>query len=276
MEARQERDTHHVTRRDRHDARGRFASWLDNPTGNRLLRSEREVLRRVARQIHGDALVWMGPRPDMLDTTARSMVRTRIFVGDTSTDAGHPRPAADADDRFAVVAADAAQLPFAPGSVDAVVLHHALDIASDRRAGLREAERILKAGGRLVVLGFNPLSPWSLAKQRGPLRELRSISVMRLHEWLALLGFERETRTVYLNFRSAPPDALDAGGRRPARDWLNRLQPLLGGVYVVVARKVGYASIEQRRQGVARRLAAPVLPNPTRVETAPRVASGLE
>lgn len=277
MEAWQEHDGRRVIKCDRHDAQGaqvRFASWLEDPSGHRLLGIEREAMRKVARRLHGEVLVWMGPRPDMLDTTARSMVRRRVFVADNGIDACPAGSQVHPDSRFDVVGGCSAQLPFAPESVDAVVLHHALDMASDQRAALREAERVLKSGGRLVVLGFNPLSLWSLAKQRGPLRDLRSLSVPRLHEWLGLLGLERETRTIYLNFRSALPVTLEGGGWRAASDWLNRIQPPVGGVYVVVARKVGYAFIAERRQGSARRLkaTAPVLPNPTRLRARPGIA----
>ena len=254
-------------------AQRRFAAWLASSSGNRLLDVERPLIRDAARRFHGDALLWVGPRPDLLDTTSISMVRARVFAA-LDPSGACPAVSDEQSDHsgtcaFKTVVADPAQLPFGSSSVDAIVLHHVLDVMRDRRGALREAARVLSPGGRLVVLGFNPLSLWLLAKPRRALLDLKPVSVPRLNDWLALLGLERETRTVYLNYRSALPLALEGDRWRAASGWLNRLQLPVGGVYLVVARKVGHAFILQGRRvaGHRREPTTAVVPNPTRITT---------
>lgn len=162
-----------------------------------------------------------------------------------------------------LVVADTAELPFAGASLDGVVLHHALDVVSDRRGTLREAARVIKPGGRLVVVGFNPLSLWLLSKPLPAFRDLRPLSVPRLGEWLTVLGMSRDARTVYLNYRSALPIALAGDRWSTVSAWVNRLQPPLGGAYVFAATKRGHGYILQRRtrRHDSRELAPAVLPN---------------
>jgi ubiquinone/menaquinone biosynthesis C-methylase UbiE len=52
------------------------------------------------------------------------------------------------------VQADAQRLPFGDGSFDAAVMISMLHHVEDRRAALIEARRILRPGGRLVLMGF--------------------------------------------------------------------------------------------------------------------------
>jgi demethylmenaquinone methyltransferase / 2-methoxy-6-polyprenyl-1,4-benzoquinol methylase len=52
--------------------------------------------------------------------------------------------------------ADGAALPFADGSFDAVTIAFGLRNFGDIDAGLREFRRVLRRGGRLVVLEFPP------------------------------------------------------------------------------------------------------------------------
>ena len=241
---------------------GRFAEWLATPAGNRLLGLERPVVHETVRRFHGDALLWVGCSPRLLDTTAQCMVRSRILVttGTTpcrslSREVGSVRP-------DAVVVADPVELPLASRSVDGIVLHHTLDLARDRRGTLREAVRVLRSGGKLVVLGFNPLSLWLFSKPLAAFRDLRPLSVPRLHDWLTVLGLEREARTVYLNYRSVLPIV----DRWRTATWLNGVHLPFGGVYIFVARKHGHGVILQpRRQRRAdRELASLAVPTATR------------
>ncbi|HET8986363.1 MAG TPA: ubiquinone/menaquinone biosynthesis methyltransferase, partial [Trueperaceae bacterium] len=61
---------------------------------------------------------------------------------------------ASLDVEFAV--ADGTKLPYAGGSFDAVTIAYGLRNFADPDAGLREFRRVLRPGGRLVVLEFPP------------------------------------------------------------------------------------------------------------------------
>ena len=255
----------------RSGAEQRFATWLRSAAGQRLLAVERPLLRQAVRRCHGDALLWIGSTADLLDTTNRCMVRSRFFAahGGCANRLGKTRRGMAAGSRrwrdVKLVAAKPAELPFASASVDGVVLHHALEAERDRHAVLREATRVLRPGGRLLVVGFNPLSLWLLAKPHPAFRHLTPVSVPRLHDWLALLGLRREEKTTYLNYRSVLPLALARRRWQQLSAWLNKLQLPLGGTYLIVATKVAHGFIAQpRRLGdEARAHAAPTaLPNP--------------
>jgi demethylmenaquinone methyltransferase/2-methoxy-6-polyprenyl-1,4-benzoquinol methylase len=61
--------------------------------------------------------------------------------------------------RVAVAAADGLRLPFADAQFDAVVSAFVVRNLADVRAGLREQARVLRPGGRLVVLETTPGPP---------------------------------------------------------------------------------------------------------------------
>ena len=256
-------------RREPRAARRRLAEWLATPAGGRLLALERPALQEAVRRFHGDTLLWIGATDHLVDTTAQCMVRTRICASNGTSDGNGPSRLESGCARMSdvdLVVANSAELPFAGASIDGVVLHHALDVVADRRGTLREVARVLKSGGRLVVVGFNPLSLWLLIKPLPAFRDLRPLSVPRLSEWLTVLGMTREARAVYLNYRSALPMALHGDRWQTASAWVNRLQPPLGGAYVLAATKQGHAYILERgdaRQD-SRKLAPAVVPNATR------------
>src|SRR4026209_867250 len=95
----------------------------------------------------------------------------------------------------AALAADPMQLPPANQGVDLVALPHALESTADPHLVLREAERVLMPEGQLVISGFNSFSLWRLRqlcarKGSGAPWDERFIVLLRLKDWLHLLGFE--------------------------------------------------------------------------------------
>ena len=109
--------------------------------------------------------------------------------------------AADAHDIRHLDVPDFAVLPFASDSIDLVVLPHTLDEHPDPHGVLREAYRVLRAEGRMVILGFNPLSIWGAQAKycswrtsgKNPFGFYPSlphppIQIGRLKDWIELLN----------------------------------------------------------------------------------------
>ena len=93
------------------------------------------------------------------------------------------------------VMADYQHLPLAKDCIDTIILHHVLDFSSDPQQLLREADRTLQDGGHLAIIGFNPLSSWSLYRRYGrwlkpALPEHRPIRSARLADWLSVLNYQ--------------------------------------------------------------------------------------
>lgn len=132
-------------------------------------------------------------------------------------------------------------LPLASQSVDLILLPHVLEFSDSPHQILREAERVLRPEGQIVIAGFNPLSLWGLKRM---LRHRSGrypwcgdfIGLLRLRDWLKLLGFELNGGRFGCY---APPFR--------SHQWLQRFAfmeqagdrwwPIAGGIYVVRAVK---------------------------------------
>jgi SAM-dependent methyltransferase len=128
-------------------------------------------------------------------------------------------------------------------SVDAVLLPHTLEFASDPYAIVREVDRVLVGEGQLLVLGFRPWSLWGL-RARGsrsgfPPGLRRVLPERRVRDWLVLLGYEVVASRRYLYCSPWSPGL--SPGEATARI-LNRgiTHPLPGSAYLLKARKRVY------------------------------------
>lgn len=182
------------------------------------------------------------------------MVKNRFYLsGDPS---GDPCAVRGSELPSAVALPEA--LPFPANSLDGVVVHHALEYARDPRAAIREITRVIRPGGRLLICAFNPLSLWAL---RHP-RRMTLVTAYRLSDWLAVLGFDREERVTYMNYRGFLKPGLDGARWRKFGDWLAERRVPLGGVYLVLAAKNSAARTGVGRLAPAHNIAPLAIPRP--------------
>jgi SAM-dependent methyltransferase len=95
----------------------------------------------------------------------------------------------------AQVRADPMFLPFECQSLDLLLLPHVLEFSANPHHVLREAERVLRPEGRLVLAGFNPRSLWGLARklqggERGYPWNGSFLNISRVKDWMVLLGLD--------------------------------------------------------------------------------------
>lgn len=206
--------------------------WLESPLGKAMLEQECALTAEVLGRMFGLQLVQLGqwgPSGALIEQARTAYASVIADRGDENTVALHSDPA---------------HLALAPTSVDVVVLPHTLELHDSPHQVLREAERVLVGEGRLVVLGFNPMSPWGvrhmLTRGRFPAGAKRLVAEHRLSDWLKLLGFEIE-RVAWHSYRLPVHNVVPSGEGR-----LERLRPalrpsMLAGGYLLTARKRVYS-----------------------------------
>ncbi len=201
-----------------------IAAWLDTPLGRCLLRMEREQVANVLEQVFGVQLVQIGVwgAPDTFLPLSRTQRCALVGLG--------PEPGAE-------LITDPGHLALATDSADAVLLPHTLELTPFPHALLREVDRILRPDGHLIILSFNPGSPWGirhLVTLGGyPPGALRLIRDARLADWLQLLSFDVEPPEHYCHVPPLNRCSETAALPSRAARWL----PFLSGGYLINARK---------------------------------------
>jgi SAM-dependent methyltransferase len=220
-----------------------------------VLREEVGPLAESVRRAHGDTLLWLGCADIMAPAVRGCMVRNRLYGS-----VGPGRPLAEVP----VLQCNYDALPLPNNSLDALVLHHALEIADDPRGVLREAARVVAPGGRVIVCAFNPLSLWGLRRSYARIapdafKGLHLLTTFRLLDWLALLGFDVQGTPRYLQYglpfhwqragaaaAASGSDYSDAAalpppGENALQDLLKRRRVPVGGVCLLSAVKQAVA-----------------------------------
>lgn len=207
----------------------RLSDWYQTRLGQMLAQEEQQELDGLLPDLFGYHLLQIGAAMPSLFSASR--ILHKVVLDGRISSITSPSHLCGVPEH----------LPIQADSVDAVLLHHSLDVALDPRQVLREAERVLIPEGHLIILGFNPRSLWgarrclSFRSQEAPWSE-RFLSVHRVKDWLALLGLE----ITMINYRFFRLPVGHTGLSEKflfLERWGKKCCPILGGVYFMVAKK---------------------------------------
>lgn len=236
-----------------------LSAWWQHGIGRAVLVAESELLGEALEDVFGWELLQIGAWGNARELLRNSRTRRQTIIAPPGAPAG------------ANVVARASQLPITSDCVDAVLLPHTLDFASDPYAIVREADRVLSGEGQLLVLGFRPWSLWGLrarATRSGfPPGLRRVLPERRVRDWLVLLGYEVVAGRRYLY---STPWSRGHQSESGAAHMLRRglVNPLPAGAWLLKARKRVYTltPIRQRfreRTTVLGGLVKPTTRSPT-------------
>ncbi|MBA2654634.1 MAG: methyltransferase domain-containing protein [Gammaproteobacteria bacterium] len=194
-----------------------------------FLDSEQDELTSLSSQLYGYFLVQLG-LDGTYDLKTPSRIMKHVYVGQ----------GAEADGNLCLVESSFKELPFQSESVDVFFLPHTLEIASEADKLLNEIYNILIPGGKLILLGYNPLSLLGLSKLVNSAKnsafngKFRSIGQVK-----SLLDTNRFSINYQNTFCFRPP--FNTENLLKKGSFLESIGkhcfPSLGSVYILVAEK---------------------------------------
>ena len=230
-----------------------LAEWLNTSAGQYLLERERVMLETALPGKFGHQLLQLGISPE-LDLVSRCGIAHKTIL----------TPWALSSEETPFIQGSMLNWPIREESLDMVFLHHVLEFSSAPQAVIREASRCLIAGGKLVIVGFNPYSTWNIMRWLSPgLKLMRQhaspLRASRLQDWLELLGFRVDS----INHGVA---LFPFGRNHP--HWVDKVERFaraarlpVGGISVVVATRAypGLTPLRSRWNG-SRQFIGPAVP----------------
>ena len=157
--------------------------WTQN-IGREMLVTELPVIASLSALMHGERFLLLSDEAAVVDSLSGHVRRELFSISEAIQKVA----------KF-VPANESGALPFKSQFFDGIVIHHDLEKQGDPRRGLREAVRVLKPGGKLLLIGFNAISLYALRRWYSKFvsddfSEYRFLNPFRLLDWFALLDLE--------------------------------------------------------------------------------------
>jgi len=145
--------------------------WFNNPH-NSLMLKEQQLIDDIAKHLIGNYWLHIGA------ATVSAPLRSKfIYLGENAD--------------YCDAICDENALPITPNYVDVVLLHHALDFATNPHNLLEQATISIRDGGQIVIIGLNPGSFLGIKRFFGDevLRRAKFIAPIIAGYWLQDLHF---------------------------------------------------------------------------------------
>jgi len=154
--------------------------WYDSPLGQQMLDQERELIDRALSEVQGNRLLQVS-----LDGRRWFCEHARAKHGVLLA------PQVELGMESNTLVARPEDLPVQSAVIDILVMHHAFEFSADPHQVLREAARVLRPGGTLILLAFNPVSLMGMhsllrGREQAPF-SARMLGSGRLADWFRLL-----------------------------------------------------------------------------------------
>ena len=202
--------------------------WFETDLGRHMLGAERALVDAKLAQLYGFHLMQMSISTEV-SLFESSMIRHKFSLAQLPGGQGIS------------ALAEPEQLPIESDSVDVVLLHHVLEYSQNPHQMLREATRVVVPHGHLLIVGFNPWSPFGLRCVLGrrfaqPIWHSHLLGARRLTDWLGLLDFAVDD--VQYRCHALPVNhAATLARLAPLDRWGENCALPCGSVYLVHARK---------------------------------------
>jgi SAM-dependent methyltransferase len=203
--------------------------WLQTPLGEALLRQEARVVEEALDGIFGEDCLQLGMWGDRHTFTRFTRTQHCSVIAETAL--GEPSAIADLHRLH--------RLPVENDSIDAILLPHTLDYSDRPHELLREVDRVLRANGHIIILGFKPAGLWGLRRlipgAGMPPGADHLISDRRLKDWLKLLDMRIQNSMRYFFRWPLPRRKINSAQRWEQRG--QTLWPELAACYMLTAQK---------------------------------------
>lgn len=249
-----------------HDVvRAELNDWTQTKLGQSLAQEEECRLQQVLAKLYGPTAIQFGVLGLHRYIRSSSAVY-HVHAVDPPNNSKFSVP-------VSAMYATAEAMPLEAKTVSVLLLPHVLEFSHDPHQILREASRVLVPEGHLVLVCFNPFSPWGIRRalsgfigdgQAAPWHG-RYFGLSRVKDWISVLGFEfiSGSAAYYLPpFKSAKiRERLSFLQKMGPRWW-----PMWSAVFILVARKreAGMTPIapwRRKKQRLAPGLAEPITKN---------------
>lgn len=240
---------------------GALRHWFDTDIGRVVLAVEQRMLSTRLADSFGYHLLQLSA-DNNLDLFADCRVQRCFKAGPVTPDnTSQDNFSQDNASQAGFVRCNFEELPFETDSIDIALVHHVPEFSNDPHAVLRELYRVIVPNGRVILIGFNPWSPFGMRMALGRLRadsvwRNHFFSAARMNDWLQLLGFETESTEYGFHrlplHRAAQWPAAVGPGNIWSRHWP------LGGIYTITAVKQVSRFIPIKPRWQARPVLAPL------------------